>query len=609
MQRKILIVLLIMAMLVPMGCGETATATPVEESATSTVIPATATTQPTSSANVPLVIDQPEPTLVPTPAYSLVGGLPANIVEAISDSVSAALAPEQDTASIAINLTGDMLIGQYVYVPVAAFPTLTDSITAESLLAFWAGDAAALNDLGEGQTVTLYLTQDTLDALILILGEPAESTDIEIVGADALIDTLWDERPTALGIVGFDELDSQLKVLYLDEQNPLDRELDLDAYPLVLNLYASGSEDDLAVWGNTQVTNRDLEKMTTLVMTGVTALVRATANAMEAKGILYPALYISDTLASADITHISNEIPFAENCPVPDPNQDDVVFCSDPDYIELLRAVGVDIIELTGNHFQDYGDEATLLTIAMYDEEGWAYYGGGKNLEDAQEPAIMENHGNTLSFLGCNPVGPYYAFATEDQPGCLGCDWDYMEQEINILAETVDVPIVTFQYWEFYHYEPTAEQQSDFRAMVDAGAEIVSGSQAHHPQAIEFYNGSFIHYGLGNLFFDQMWSTETRQIMVDRHTIYDGKHISTELLTYTLEDYCQPRPTTDEERISLLTSIFDTSGWMGNAATVLVPAATATPTLTGMTEEATIEATVGATAEATVEPTTSPGTF
>ena len=269
-----------------------------------------------------------------------------------------------------------------------------------------------------------------------------------------------------------------------------------------------------------------------------------------------------------------------------------------------------DIIELTGNHFQDYGDEATLLTIAMYDEEGWAYYGGGKNLEDAQEPAIMENHGNTLSFLGCNPVGPYYAFATEDQPGCLGCDWDYMEQEINILAETVDVPIVTFQYWEFYHYEPTAEQQSDFRAMVDAGAEIVSGSQAHHPQAIEFYNGSFIHYGLGNLFFDQMWSTETRQIMVDPGT--PSTTVNTSLPNcspITLEDYCQPRPTTDEERISLLTSIFDTSGWMGNAATVLVPAATATPTLTGMTEEATIEATVGATAEATVEPTTSPGTF
>jgi poly-gamma-glutamate capsule biosynthesis protein CapA/YwtB (metallophosphatase superfamily) len=32
---------------------------------------------------------------------------------------------------------------------------------------------------------------------------------------------------------------------------------------------------------------------------------------------------------------------------------------------------------------------------------------------------------------------------------------------------------------------------------------IVSGSQAHQPHGFEFYNGSLIHYGLGNLFFDQ----------------------------------------------------------------------------------------------------------
>jgi poly-gamma-glutamate synthesis protein (capsule biosynthesis protein) len=97
--------------------------------------------------------------------------------------------------------------------------------------------------------------------------------------------------------------------------------------------------------------------------------------------------------------------------------------------------------------------------------------------------------------------------------------------------------------------------------MADAGAVIVSGSQAHHPQAIEFYNDSFIHYGLGNLFFDQMWSLGTRQIMVDRHVIYGGRHISTELLTYMLENWSQPRPTTEAERRQLLGSVFSASGW------------------------------------------------
>jgi poly-gamma-glutamate synthesis protein (capsule biosynthesis protein) len=123
------------------------------------------------------------------------------------------------------------------------------------------------------------------------------------------------------------------------------------------------------------------------------------------------------------------------------------------------------------------------------------------------------------------------------------------------------LPIVTWQYWEFYFYEATPQQQLDFRGMVDAGAAIVSGSQAHHPQAIEFYKDGFIHYGLGNLFFDQMRTLGTRQEIIDRHTIYKGRHISTELLTYMLEDYCQPRPMTPEERTELLKAVFKASGW------------------------------------------------
>jgi len=158
-------------------------------------------------------------------------------------------------------------------------------------------------------------------------------------------------------------------------------------------------------------------------------------------------------------------------------------------------------------------------------------------------------------------VGPEFAWATEDSPGAAPCDFTYMHSEIERLSAEVDVPVATWQYWEFYQYEPTDQQRFDFRGMVDAGAVIVSGSQAHHPQAIEFYKDGFIHYGLGNLFFDQMWALGTRQEMIDRHIIYDGRHISTQLLTFMLEDYSQPRPMTAEEREQLLSAVFEASGW------------------------------------------------
>ena len=53
----------------------------------------------------------------------------------------------------------------------------------------------------------------------------------------------------------------------------------------------------------------------------------------------------------------------------------------------------------------------------------------------------------------------------------------------------------------------------------------------------------------------------TRQEMADRHIIYRGRHISTELLTFMRDDYSQPRLMTLQERRDLLKEIFKASGW------------------------------------------------
>ncbi len=97
----------------------------------------------------------------------------------------------------------------------------------------------------------------------------------------------------------------------------------------------------------------------------------------------------------------------------------------------------------------------------------------------------------------------------------------------------------------------------------DAGSVIVSGSQSHFPQGFSFRGNGFVHYGLGNLFFDQMDYpvVGTRREFYDKHFFYNGKYINTQLLTGLLEDYAQPRPMTAEERVQFLSEIFNASGW------------------------------------------------
>jgi poly-gamma-glutamate synthesis protein (capsule biosynthesis protein) len=283
---------------------------------------------------------------------------------------------------------------------------------------------------------------------------------------------------------------------------------------------------------------------------------------MEQHGMTYPDQDIRDLLLSADITHISNEVPFAENCPFPDPLQVEVRFCSRDMYIELLEDVGTDVVELTGDHFHDWGPEAMLHTLDMYRQRGWPYYGGGADLGDGRQALLMEKNGNRIAFIGCNAKGGSFAQASEMNPGSVACDLQWMAGEISRLKQEGYLVIATFQHHEYYDYTAQPDQQTDFRQVAEAGAVIVSGSQAHQPQGMEFLNGAFIHYGLGNLFFDQYdLCPACRQGLIDRHVFYDGRYISTELLPIQFLDYARSRPMTTEEANDLLQTLFTASGW------------------------------------------------
>jgi hypothetical protein len=450
--------------------------------------------------------------------------------------------------------TGSTSKSTWIYALVAPFPTSTDDVKWMDLQAIWRGEtSSAISGL------LIWMDAGTLEAMSSLLGSPAANI-VRITSTEKLIEAAWTSRPS-WAIVPFESLQPSWKVLKIDGQFPISNKFNIDGYPLkVFFGFSKGkTPSDIVL----PVSNRDPKKISVLAMTGVTAFVRATAAKMEKKGVLYPGEGIRDWLLEADLTHISNEIPFSEDCPYPNPNQETLVFCSDPKYISLLEDIGTDIVELTGNHFQDWGSAATLFTIDMYKQRNWLYFGGGIDNNDARAAKTIINNGNKFAFIGCNPAGPSFAWATDYQPGAASCDYAWMQSEISRLRSEDYLPVVTFQYNESYSVYPLPDQIQVFQSMVNAGAVIVSGSQAHFPQTMEIFNGSFIHYGLGNLFFDQMDYpvVGTRREFIDRHVFYDGIYISTELLTSMLEDYSRPRPMTQEERSIFLEEIFKASGW------------------------------------------------
>lgn len=556
--------LLLLITLLVSGCQATPTpaaptAVPIAEQPTATEPAPTATLTPLPPTATPTAT--PEPPRIAL-GETITGTLRA-AVESWATSQGAQLVPAGAEADVRIETTQTVSnatqLNESVYAVADWFPTLRTGITVDAVRGLWQGQPTA-----DGLT-TLLASPDTAAAMQTLWGAPSAS--VTVLAAEEIPPRLWQEKE-AIAIVPFDQLEPRLSQLPLDGQNVLDRTMDLTTYPLVVHTVASGDPalvESLAAAVREQVpaTNRDLERLTTLIMTGVTAMARDTAWVIEQEGDpAYPARKIADVLSAADITHISNEIPFVEGCRA-DRTPNLLVLCSKPSYMEAIKLVGTDIIGLTGNHMLDYGRKNFLSTLDLYDQEGLPYYAGGRNAEEARRTLFIEDHGNKLAFLGANSFGPPINWATEDTPGAQRYNPNTMKEDIAAAQEQADVVLVEYQAEETYEYAPSYNNRNQFRATIDAGADIVTGVQAHQPQAVELSEDGkkIILYGLGNLFFDQMFNPDVRRGLIPRHTIYQGRLLQTELLTTILENYSQPRWATPEEREIILNNVFGASGF------------------------------------------------
>ncbi len=532
------------------GCGGTGSA---EAGPRPETLAAPPLVRPTPGATAtPLAAQPPTPVWTPTPAFHT-WAVAADVPPAVAADAPAlpGWQPAADPATAEVvwawaTEPDQPVVAHWRYALVAPFFTWAPAVGQDALRAFWRGQADAL------PASALLVSPTTAAALAAFWGPPAEAT-VRTVAADAILGQAWDTD--AWAIVPFDALEPRWQAVPVDARYPWDADYPL-ALPLTVVARAAGLPEP---WPRPH-DNFSPDRLTVVAMTGVTALVRATAYTMEIKGLTYPAEDIGPLLAGADITHISNEIPFDPQCPPPNPSQVGLKFCSDPRYIALLGAVGTDVVELTGDHFNDRGPEAVFYTVQMYRERGWAYYGGGENLADARRPALFEHHGNRLAFVGCNAKGGGYARAAAEYPGAAACDWDFLTQQVRALRAEGYLPIVTFQHHEYYVFDPPASLKADFRRMAEAGAVIVSGSQAHHPHGMAFDQGALLMYGLGNLFFDQKGMTPYGdQALIALHYFYANRHLSTRLVPIRFVDFAKPVRMTPDQARALLEQIFAVS--------------------------------------------------
>ena len=418
---------------------------------------------------------------------------------------------------------------RFVFLPVVAFNSTRANLESGD---FW--------NLAAGMADSNFILDDETAALLA--DYEINVTPARTVPRDELLQLLWNDR-NAYALLPFDTLTTRYRVLNIDNQHPL---LDITNYPLAVPSEAPNFDPDL---------------LTTLTLSGVTAITRLSIPPIDEYGTQWASSGIAGFTQQVDFFHTSNEVSFTEGCPqYTEPPLG--AFCSKENHFSILTDIGADVIELSGNHNNDYGYDAYRSTLQLYQSAGMRTIGGGETPEAAQTPLILEHGGNRIAMIACNDAGPYYAIASEERPGAAACTGNWLRETLADLRDRQDVDVitVTVQHVEFEEYLPRAAIQADFRQIADWGADVVAGTHAHKPQSFEFYGATggrtaFIHYGLGNLFFDQPWWGNSR-FWMDTLYVYDGQVMTVDLFTGIIDEQARPRRMTAEEQQNFLDFMF-----------------------------------------------------
>lgn len=262
----------------------------------------------------------------------------------------------------------------------------------------------------------------------------------------------------------------------------------------------------------------------------------------------YPYRKIHDELQAADLRVANLECTVTDTYPIPtDPFT--FTFVSKAKAIDGLTYAGFQGLTVANNHANGPGYGPFMDMVNNLRQHGIAVCGGGKNLQEATSPALMEAKGVKVALLGYCQVVPQGPWATASSWGLAPANLETLPREIAAARKQADLVIPYFHWGTEYQNDPHVKQQEAGRAAIDAGADMVLGVHPHWVQAIENYRGKLIVYSLGNFIFDQDWSRPTMEGML-LHMYWRGTRlVGVRWVPVIDRDRCQPNVMSPAEAV------------------------------------------------------------
>lgn len=170
----------------------------------------------------------------------------------------------------------------------------------------------------------------------------------------------------------------------------------------------------------------------------------------------------------------------------------------------ILAAGGVEVVSLSNNHTEDYGEKGLADTKAAVEAAGLKW--GNRD-----QTVYLEKDGYRIAVV-CGGLWN----ATNHL--------NLIRQRLEAAAEQSDFQVVVFHGGEEREHAPESWQKTAAHALVDAGADLVVGSHAHVLQPKETYHGVDILYSLGNFCYGGSARPENATALYQlKLTVEDGK--------------------------------------------------------------------------------------
>src|SRR5580692_6745461 len=198
----------------------------------------------------------------------------------------------------------------------------------------------------------------------------------------------------------------------------------------------------------------------------------------------------------------------------PEPQSKPYVFDAPASAVTALKSAGISLATEANDHGLDCGPQGLSQNLTIASQSSYPIIGIGNTAAQAFAPYRVTIAGQRIAIISAtqliadNLAGTWTATAT--QPGVASAiDPTELVREVQQVRRTADTVIVYVHWGSETQACPNPQQEPLAQQLVNAGADIVVGTDAHVLSGAGYLGSAYVDYGLGNFAFYDNAAPET----------------------------------------------------------------------------------------------------